>query len=232
MFFIFRIVANTVMLVIQVYLPALVGLVPDDMIRTISTFMECCYIIRRSVLSEESLSHLETSLSQFHQLRKVFEHTGVRPDGMSLPRQHSLDHYPRHIREFGAPNGLCSSITESKHIKAVKEPWCRSNRFKALGQMLVTNQRLDKIHAARSDFEERDMLKGSLLSSIIALLAQGPLDDTPAQPAAPATPEGLSETLTLPEEDDAVGVNDEDDADAVEGPRVLADVRLAQRAGM
>ncbi|KAJ6617373.1 hypothetical protein B0H10DRAFT_2176466 [Mycena sp. CBHHK59/15] len=27
-----------------------------------------------------------------------------------------------------APNGLCSSITESKHIKAVKQPWRRSRR--------------------------------------------------------------------------------------------------------
>jgi len=63
------------------------------------------------------------------------------------------------IREFGAPNGLCSSITESKHIKAVKEPWRRSSRFEALGQMLLTNQRLDKLAAARVDFKARGMFQ-------------------------------------------------------------------------
>ena len=51
------------------------------------------------------------------------------------------------------PNRLCSSITESKHIKAVKEPWCHSNHFKALRQMLVTNQRLNKLAAACVDFQ-------------------------------------------------------------------------------
>jgi hypothetical protein len=69
------------------------------------------------------------------------------------------------IRAFGAPNGLCSSITESKHIKAVKEPWRRSNRYDALGQMLLTNQRLDKLAAARVDFNARGMLKGTCFSS-------------------------------------------------------------------
>ena len=56
------------------------------------------------------------------------------------------------IHEFGAPNGLFSSITESKHIKAIKEPWRHSSHFEALGQMILTNQRLDKLVAARVDF--------------------------------------------------------------------------------
>ena len=38
------------------------------------------------------------------------------------------------IPQFGAPGGLCSSITESKHIKAVKVPWQMSNCYNALGQ--------------------------------------------------------------------------------------------------
>jgi hypothetical protein len=56
-------------------------------------------------------------------------------------------HYHFLIEEFGAPGGLCSSITEFRHITAVKKPWRHSNRFNALGQMLLTNQRLDKLHA-------------------------------------------------------------------------------------
>ncbi|KAG2123899.1 hypothetical protein BD769DRAFT_1359170, partial [Suillus cothurnatus] len=53
---------------------------------------------------------------------------------------------------FSTPNSLCSSITESKHIKAVKEPWHRSSHFNALGQMLQTNQWLDKLAAMHFDF--------------------------------------------------------------------------------
>lgn len=68
------------------------------------------------------------------------------------------------IRLFGAPNGLCSSITEAKHIKVVKEPWRRSNRNKPLKQMLLTNQHLDKLAAARVHFTNRGMLDPAKLN--------------------------------------------------------------------
>ncbi|KAH9031532.1 hypothetical protein EDB85DRAFT_2074105 [Lactarius pseudohatsudake] len=89
----------------------------------------------------------------------------ARHNDFSLPRQHSMHHYPDMIRLFGAPNSLCSSIMEAKHIKAVKEPWRRSNRNKPLKQMLLTNQRLDKLMAARIDFTHRGMLKRSQLNA-------------------------------------------------------------------
>ena len=105
------------------------------------------------------------ALAQFHQYREIFCTVGVCPDGFSLPRQHSLVHYEALIKQFSALNSLCTSITESKHIKAVKEPWRRSSKYKALGQMLLTNQRMDKLAAAAVDFEKRGMLKDSLASS-------------------------------------------------------------------
>ncbi|OSX55713.1 hypothetical protein POSPLADRAFT_1117085, partial [Postia placenta MAD-698-R-SB12] len=151
----------------QVYLPAIAGLVPADIVRTSSAFLEFCYLVRRSTLTERTLREVSDALGRFHDYRKIFETTGVRSDGFSLPRQHSLDHYLQHSRKFGAPNGLCSSITESKHIKAVKEPWRRSNRFEALGQMLLTNQRLDKLSAAREDFSARGMLHGTVLTEAL-----------------------------------------------------------------
>jgi len=130
-------------------------------IRTFRAFLEFCYIARKDVLTEVDLQQLEEALSQFHHHRKIFVTSGVRPDGISLPRQHSIVHYPSLIRNFGAPNGLCTSITESKHIGAVKDPWRRSNRNEPLGQMLVTNQRLDQLSAAQTDFENRGMLSGT-----------------------------------------------------------------------
>ncbi|KAG6839004.1 hypothetical protein C0991_006648 [Blastosporella zonata] len=107
----------------KVYLPAIVGYVPPQMVRSIAAFIEFCYLVRQSVIDEDNLVAIEGALAKFHHERVIFEHEGVRPDGFSLPRQHSMVHYRHLIQEFGAPNGLCSSITESKHIKAVKEPW-------------------------------------------------------------------------------------------------------------
>lgn len=136
------------------------------MVRCISAFLEFCYLVRRDVITTRTLIHIEDALSCFHRDRIVFEQVGVRAEPISLPRQHSLKHYPALIQLFGAPNGLCSSITESKHIKAVKEPYRRSSRYEALGQMLTINQRLDMMAAARVDFEARGMLRGPLLPTI------------------------------------------------------------------
>ena len=95
----------------KVFLPAIVGHVPQQMVRAIATFIEFCYIVRRSVITTEDLVKLEELLTKFHEEREVFRTEGVCPDGFNLPCQHALKHYCNSIRNFGAPNGLCSSIT-------------------------------------------------------------------------------------------------------------------------
>jgi len=127
-----------------------------------ATFLDACYITQRQDIDSEALDALDAALDDFRQLREVFRIPGVRPTGFSLPRQHALFHYCRQIEDFGAPGGLCSSITESHHITTVKKPWRRSNRYNALGQMLQTNQRLDKLAAMCSDFVARGMLPESV----------------------------------------------------------------------
>jgi hypothetical protein len=139
------------------------------MVRAIRAFIEFCYIVRREVHDTKSLEELQDALERYHHYRTIFETTDVRSN-FNLPRQHSLIHYFKLIRAYGAPNGLCSSITESKHIKAIKEPWRRSNRHNALGQILLTNQRLDKLAASRVDFEARRMLDVSPRKNLFCVL--------------------------------------------------------------
>jgi hypothetical protein len=149
---------------------ALEGYVPSDIIKTLNAFLDFCYVARQNVLTEDSLDTLDTALERFHHYREIFRVSGVRSDGFSLPQQHSLKHYRHHIENFGAPNGLCSSITESKHITAVKKPWRRSSRYEALKQMLTINMRNDKMAAARADFSSRGMLQGTCLGEALKLL--------------------------------------------------------------
>lgn len=127
------------------------------MLRCLTAFLNFCYLVRRESIDEESMDKIDQALARFHTEREIFKETGIRID-FNLPRQHSLVHYRRNIQLFGAPNGLCSSITESKHIKAVKEPWRRSNHYEALGQMLVTNQRIDKLSALCAHFASHGTL--------------------------------------------------------------------------
>jgi hypothetical protein len=143
---------------LQVFVPAIIGYVPDTIVGCLTAFLDACYIARRQDIDSDALDAFDLAVDKFRQLREVFRIPGVRPAGFSLPRQHALFHYRRQIEDFGAPGGLCSSITESRHITAVKKPWRRSNRYNALGQMLLVNQRLDKLAAMRSDFVARGMI--------------------------------------------------------------------------
>lgn len=187
--------------IIQLFLPAISGHVPTKMVRAVSAFTEFCYLARRSQIDETILTLIDTAIERFHREREIFIEVNVRED-FSLPRQHSLVHYSSLIRLFGAPNGICSSITESKHIQAVKEPWRRSNHNKPLGQILLTNQRLDKLAAARVDFESRKMLdQRSILQGV--------------PPSSP--PLALNK--------------DDDEAVDTPGTTVLGDVKLAVRPG-
>ena len=139
------------------------------MIKALHAFLEFCYLARHNIHNRKSLDQMDEALQRYHHYRKVFLATGVQT-GFNLPRQHALVHYIRAIWLFGAPNGLCSSIMESKHIKAVKEPWRRSSRFDTLCQMLLSNQRTDKLALARADLKKQGMLKGTCLSWILVKL--------------------------------------------------------------
>ena len=143
-------------------MPAIAGLIPDQMVHSIAAFLDFCYIVRLPSFNKSDLAAIDDSLAIFMQDREIFKAVGVRPKGFSLPRLHSIQHYHRLIQQFGAPNGISTSITESMHIEAVKEPWRRSNKYEALGQMLVINQRMDKILALRSRLVAQGLLSKPL----------------------------------------------------------------------
>jgi hypothetical protein len=147
-----------------VYLAAIAGYLPSAIVQCIATFMDACYIARhRNAITDPALQHFQSCVEKFHALRNIFIQAGVRTS-ISLPRQHALNHYFYAIRLFGSPNGLCSSITESKHIKAVKEPWRRSSRYRALTQMLKILVQMDKMAALRRKFAKMGMLVGTTAS--------------------------------------------------------------------
>lgn len=184
------------------YLTAIAGHVPSEMVKCLAAFMDFCYLVRRNAITSDMLRAIEDTLARFHHHRDIFIQSGVRVD-ISLPRQHALKHYPHSIHLFGSPNGLCSSMTESKHIKAVKEPWRRSSRYKALIQMLRSNSRMDKMAFARRVFAEQGMMTGTT-SSYTAMILRG------EQPSVI----------------EAADIED-DDMGPVSGPKVLCSVQLA-----
>ena len=159
------------------------------------------------MFTDVTLKKIDEALQQYLENRKIFQDMGVQMS-FSFPRLHSIVHYNRLIRYFGAPNGICTSITENKHIEAVKRPWRRSNRYNAISQMLTTNTRLDKLRASRLSFKSRGMLDNPLIS-------EGGMEDA------------TEEISLLQDNNEALDNDDNDDDGAEDGPTVLGSVRLA-----
>lgn len=197
--------------------------------QTFAAFLDFCYIARRDVITEGSLEDLKLALQRFHQYRIVFSGTARAdgPIGFSLPRQHSMVHYHENIKNFGAPNGLCSSITESKHIAAVKRPWRRSSRYKALSQILKTNERLDKLAAAKADFTARGMLAGSPLTAAILDNNGNGGDNSDNGNDNDDDDSGDGDG----DEDDGDDDEDDDDAGPVESEPLMNEVRFTSEKG-
>ena len=178
------------------------GHVPDDIVRCVTAFMEFCYLARRPSHTIHDLNKMESAHEQFTHHRRIFEELDVRPTGFSLPRQHSLVHYVHAIKMFGSPNGLCSSITESKHIIAVKRPWRASSKNEPLIQILKTNVRISKLSAACTDFGHRGMLHSDVLTSARIELGYMLADDD-------IPPEAVSsqQVINCDDEGDVVGMD-------------------------
>jgi hypothetical protein len=196
-----------------VYLGAIAGHVPAAVVKCLSAFLDFCYIVRRNAITAPNLDKLKDALNRFHHYRAFFIGTASeKGEFISLLHQHSLLHYIRSIRLFGSPNGLCSSITESKHIKAVKEPWRRSSRLKALIQMLQTISQLEKLAAAQRSFTQLGMMDRTTASYT------GMIQDS-GQPQPQATLE-------------ADGINEDDDNGPIAGPKALSSIELARLPSM
>ncbi|KAI6037783.1 hypothetical protein EDC04DRAFT_2868601 [Pisolithus marmoratus] len=118
------------------------GYVPEEIILTFSSFLKFCYLV-----------HGNDALTSFHLHCGIFHDAGVVLTFL-LPQQHAMKHYPYLICQFSMPNGLCSSIIESKHIKAI----------------LRINERLDKFAAVQADFKKHGMLGGNCLSNVLGNL--------------------------------------------------------------
>jgi len=188
--------------------------------------LDFCYIAPQDTLTEDSLDALDNALTKFHHHHKIFQESGVRPTGFSLPRQHSLTHYRHHIEKFGAPNGLSSLITESKHITAIKKPWRQSGHYEALGQMLTINTRNDKLTAARIDFSSRGMLDGTYLGEALKNLYNTLEDIDDNSSEGDGSSSGNKDGQDLDADAD-----DEDGIGLVDGPPTFSEVILAQKRG-
>ena len=114
----------------KVFLPAVMGFVPDEMVMCLGAFLNFCYVTHHSDFDETTLDDLDATLARFHLHREIFCTTGVHEEnGFNLPHQHTLVHFCCNIEDFGTLNGICSSTSHHcsqeamASVKSIRSPW-------------------------------------------------------------------------------------------------------------
>lgn len=139
-------------------------------------------------------------------------------------------HYVQLIIQFGSPNGLCLSITESKHIKAMKEPWCWSSCFKALAQLLCYIIRMEKMGALWCQLQPRGLLVGSTAASFCkATVVSGPDSDNKGSNFSDSDDNLDTFTLQSCSSSPDEGINN---AGPENGPQIIHSISLAATPGV
>ena len=73
----------------KVFLLAIAGLVPEQMVRALSAFLEFCYLVCQSQIDEDVLIKIDAAIERYHIERKIFVDCGIWSD-FNLPQQHSF----------------------------------------------------------------------------------------------------------------------------------------------
>ena len=61
----------------QVWVLAIKGFVPEDVLWCFHAYLDFCYIARMSTFTEQTLNCLDYALGRFHRYRVVFQQPGV-----------------------------------------------------------------------------------------------------------------------------------------------------------
>lgn len=69
---------------LYVYMPAIAGLVLDQMVHAVAVFLEFCYLVQKSIINEMDLDAIDDAVQHFHDEHKIFREVGVR-EHFSLP---------------------------------------------------------------------------------------------------------------------------------------------------
>jgi hypothetical protein len=69
--------AVLILLYMQIYISAIKGYVPTDIICAFHVFMDFCYLVQHATIDEKTLDDIDDALHHFYHYHSIFQTTGV-----------------------------------------------------------------------------------------------------------------------------------------------------------
>jgi hypothetical protein len=119
------------------------------LVRAVRGVLDFLYTAQFPSQTDETLVLLTESLTAFHNNKDIFIELGIR-DAFNIPKIHSMQHYVRSIRNYGATDNYNTEYTERLHIDLAKDAYKSTNSKDEFTQMTLWLERREKVirHAA------------------------------------------------------------------------------------
>ncbi|QRV77137.1 leucine-tRNA ligase [Ceratobasidium sp. AG-Ba] len=146
----------------KILLPLVAESRPADAVRAARCLVDFMYRVHLPQLDDDDLAQLEKDLAEFHRVKDVFIAEGAigTEEGYDgIPKIHMLSHYVHLTREYGAPDGFNTEISERLHIDYVKLFYRLSNKVDPIEQMITMLQRREAWLMQRRRLEAAGQIK-------------------------------------------------------------------------
>ena len=132
----------------KILLGSIIGAVPKRVIKAARSLLDFIYLAQYTSHSDENLGYMEEALKTFHKEKGVFQELWP---GLSFdfPKLHSLLHFSRSIRLFGATDNYNTEQFEHLHIDLAKDAYRASNKREERLQMIKWLERIEQIDIFR-----------------------------------------------------------------------------------
>jgi hypothetical protein len=115
--------------------------IDDDVIKALRGINDFIYLAQYRSHTDSTLSELDRSLGEFHDLKDVFIQNGARKhkkrqvDGFKIPKLSALGQYSRFVTELGSCPQFSTEIVERCHQPMLKDAYRATNRRDFAWQM-------------------------------------------------------------------------------------------------
>jgi len=124
------------------------------MVKAMRALLDFLFLAQYECHTSDTLTHLQDSLSTFHDNKEVFVNLEVW-EQFNLPKLHSLLHYASSIRLFGTTDNYNTEQSERLHIDFAKDAYCAMNHKDEYPQMTVWLECCKKMQQHMALIEER-----------------------------------------------------------------------------
>jgi Plavaka transposase len=137
----------------------------SHMVKAVCALLDFLFLAQYQCHTAHTISHLDDSLSAFHENKQVFLDLGVR-EHFNFPKLHSLIHYASSICLFSTTDNYNTEQSERLHIEFTKDAYRATNHKDEYPQMTLWLERCEKIqqHAASIEWRQQNHHQDNLLS--------------------------------------------------------------------